>query len=391
MMSSKDFIDMKQRVVAVLKAAAQAGGDRKALEAPFNAALQSERVILSRAERQRLFDLVVAEVLGDDVAGVSGMGPLEALLRDPDVTEIMINGPKTIYVERNGRLELTAQSFDDSQHLMAVMVQIAESLGRTLDESQPILDLRFPDRSMMHIVIPPIAHNGPAAVIRKFTSGSIAAEDLIASGTLTEAALDYLRDAVKSMRNIAISGLTGMGKTTLLMILAGAIDSAERIIVALRDSDVHIELPNVVVLNTRPANPEGRGEIGMVQLLDSAMRMRPERILVDPVEDGAAMTRLLHTLQSGHNGSMFTAYAAAPRDLLTRLEIMLGEIAPSTPVLTLREQLAASLDVIVQLDRLGDGTRQVTTICEVGPLSGGVIGLRDVFTWGGEKLEPVTG
>jgi pilus assembly protein CpaF len=308
------------------------------------------------------------------------LGPLDALLQDPDVTEILIDGPDRISFERHGKLEDATAQFDNTEQLLQVIRTIVEPLGRRVDESHPIVDVRLFDGSLVTAVIPPICLNGPAMVIRKFRRMELSFDDLIQVEALNQAMVDFLRACVLGRLNILISGGSGAGKTTLLNLMARLIPEEERIITIERLGELQLRQRRVVRLETRPPNPEGRGAIGVPELVLQALKMRPERLLVGEL-NGAEVWQLLQAINSGHDGSMATMHANSPRDALARLEIMATSSDPAVPLLNVREQMASSIDVIVQCSRLADGRRKLTQISEVQRMERETIALQDIFTF----------
>ncbi len=334
--------------------------------------LQQENIVLSRAERQRLFEHIVAEILG--------FGPLQPLLEDDTITEIMVNGPKQVYIERKGKLYKTNITFEDDEHVMRIIERIVAPLGRRVDESTPYVDARLPDGSRVNIVIPPIALNGPTITIRKFFRTPLTAQDLVRLGSLTPEALMYLEAAVKARLNILVAGGTGSGKTTLLNILSGFIPNDERIITIENAAELQLQQEHVVRLESRPPNIEGKGEITIRQLVINALRMRPDRIIVGEVRGGEALD-MLQAMNTGHEGSMTTLHANSPRDALSRLETMCLMAGMELPVRAIREQIASAVDLIVFTQRLRDGSRRVVAISELTGMEGDVIQMMDIFVF----------
>ncbi len=334
--------------------------------------LQQENILLSRTERQRLFEQIVAEILG--------FGPLQPLLEDDTITEIMVNGPKQVYVERKGKLYKTNVQFQDDDHVMRIIERILAPLGRRVDESTPYVDARLPDGSRVNVVIPPIALNGPTITIRKFFRTPLTAEDLIRLGSLTPEALEYLKAAVVSRLNIIVAGGTGSGKTTLLNILSSYIPDDERIITIENAAELQLRQEHVVRLESRPPNIEGKGEITIRQLVINSLRMRPDRIIVGEVRGGEALD-MLQAMNTGHDGSMSTLHANSPRDAISRLETMCLMAGVELPDRAIREQIASAVDVIVFAERMRDGSRKVTRISEITGMEGDVIQMMDIFAF----------
>jgi pilus assembly protein CpaF len=309
------------------------------------------------------------------------LAPLEPILKDPGVTEIMIDGYKTVYIEKGGQLiDIVPSPFRDEEQLMETINWIANSLGRRADESHPLVDLRLPDGSRVNVVVPPIALNGACMTIRKFYKEPITLEKLQSSGTFDEAIMKFLQACVEGRANLAVVGGTGAGKTVFLNFLANWIGADERIITCEDVGELRLPHRRHVALETRPANLEGRGEVTMTDLVINALKMRPERIIVGEVRWDEAL-HLLAAMNTGHDGSMFTMHATNPQDALTRLETMAGSANPSIPLLALREQIASALNFIVVMERLRDGTRKIVRVSEVEGLEGGVIKLADIFVY----------
>jgi len=308
----------------------------------------------------------------------SPYGPLERLLADPSIYEILIDGPDKVYFELQGKLTDSTEHFRDEAHLMEVLQYITTSAGRRLDESHPIVDVRFSDGSRMNIVIPPIAIHGPYATLRKFAKKPLQVEDLLGFGTWNEDMVTFLRACIKARLNIAIGGGVGSGKTTILNTLAEMIDDEERIVIVQSAGELNFKKKRLVDLETRPANLEGKGEVSMEALVINAMKMRPDRIIVAEVQ-GAEVIHYLQAMNTGHDGCLFSLHAASPRDVLARLEVMATMGNPSVPLLAVREQMASALDLIVYQERLTDGWRKVTKITEVVGMQGDAIMMQDIF------------
>ena len=325
---------------------------------------------LSPAERQRL----VAEI-GDDVLG---HGPIERFLADDSVTEIMVNGDQPIYVERDGRLERTEARFVSEEHLRRVIERIVGQVGRRIDESSPMVDARLPDGSRVNAVIPPLAVDGPVLTVRKFAREPLQVDDLINVGTLSAEIADLLAACVAGKLNILVTGGTGTGKTTLLNVLSSFIPESERVVTIEDAVELRLNQHHVIRLESRPANIEGRGEIGIRELVRNALRMRPDRIIVGEVRGGEALD-MLQAMNTGHEGSLSTVHANSPRDGLARLETMVLMAGMDLPSRAIREQVASAIDVMVQITRLRDGSRRITAITEVDGMEGDVITLMDLF------------
>jgi pilus assembly protein CpaF len=345
---------------------------RRTVEETFAAVLEAEGISLTRVERLRLFEAISAEILG--------FGPIEPLLKEPTISEIMINGPKQVYVERAGKLELADVEFNDDEHVMRVIDRIVSPLGRRIDESSPTVDARLPDGSRVNAVIPPIALNGPTVTIRKFSKDPFTVEDLIRFGTFTAEMATFLKACVEARLNIVVSGGTGSGKTTMLNVLSSFIPDDERIVTIENAAELQLRQEHVVRLESRPPNIEGKGEVTIRDLVINSLRMRPERIVVGECRGGEALD-MLQAMNTGHDGSMTTAHANSPRDTLSRLETMCLMAGMDLPVRAIREQIASAVDLIVQQDRLKDGTRKITNVTEVQGMEGDVIVLQDIFTF----------
>jgi pilus assembly protein CpaF len=345
---------------------------RTTIEELFDAILNEENIILGRAERQRLFEQIVAEILG--------YGPLQPLLVDPTITEIMVNGADQVYVERAGKLEKTNLTFESDEHVMRIIDRIVAPLGRRIDESSPYVDARLPDGSRVNAVIPPIALNGPTLTIRIFAKTPLTIENLIEFGTITPEAVEFCRACVVARLNIVVSGGTGSGKTTLLNVLSGFIPESERIVTVENAAELQLRQDHVVTLESRPPNIEGKGEISIRDLVVNCLRMRPDRIVVGECRSGEALD-MLQAMNTGHDGSLTTAHSNSPRDTLARLETMVLMAGMDLPVRAIREQISSAVDLIVHEERMRDGTRKVVNITEVQGMEGDVIVMQDVFTF----------
>jgi len=345
---------------------------RNTIRELFEQILNEENIILARSERQRLFEAIAADILG--------FGPLQPLLEDDSITEIMVNGAKNIYVERHGKIQRVPVAFEDDDHVMRIIERIVAPLGRRVDESSPYVDARLPDGSRVNIVIPPISLVGPVITIRKFFKTPLTVEDLIKFGSITPEAVQFLEACVKARLNIVISGGTGSGKTTLLNILSGYIPHDERIITIENAAELQLRQEHVVTLESRPPNIEGRGEVTIRQLVINALRMRPDRIIVGEVR-GAETLDMLQAMNTGHEGSMTTVHSNSPRDTLSRIETMTLMAGMELPVRAIREQIASAIDLIVHQSRMRDGSRKVVAITEVTGMEGDVITMTDLFVF----------
>ncbi|BCY06954.1 CpaF family protein [Actinoplanes sp. L3-i22] len=338
----------------------------------LNDLLAREETPLSGADRARITREVVDEVLGH--------GPIESLLRDTSVTEVMVNGPRSVYVERFGRLEKTTAEFDDEPHLRRIIDRICSRVGRRVDEASPTVDARLPDGSRVNAVVPPIALDGSSLTIRKFAAVPLTVGDLLQYGTLTRPAAEFLDACVRGRRNVVVSGGTGSGKTTILNILSGFVPTDERIVTIEDAAELQLVQDHVVRLESRPPNSEGRGTVTTRELVRNALRMRPDRIVVGEVRDSAALD-MLQAMNTGHDGSLTTLHANAPRDALSRLETMVLMAGMDLPIRAIRDQISSAVDLILQVNRFKDGTRKVTHITEVVGMEGDVVTLQDLFLY----------
>ena len=332
--------------------------------------IESNGTLLPRNERQKIVQEVIDEILG--------FGPISSLLKDDNISEIMVNGPNQVYVERHGILELTNVTFNDDNHVQHIIEKIVAPIGRRIDESQPMVDARLPDGSRVNAIIPPLSLIGPTITIRKFSRDPYGAEDLINFGTLTREMAILLEACVKARLNIFVSGGTGSGKTTTLNVLSSFIPEHERIITIEDAAELQLPQSHVVTLETRPPNIEGKGAITMRDLVKNSLRMRPERIIVGEVRGGEALD-MLQAMNTGHDGSLTTGHANSPRDMLSRLETMVLMAGMDLPIRAIREQISSAIDIIVQQSRLRDGTRKITHITEVLGMEGEIIVTQDVF------------
>ena len=343
---------------------------KKTIQDLFDQILIEENFVLSRSEKSRLFEQITAEILG--------FGPLQPLLEDDTVTEIMVNGAKNIYVERRGKLQKVPLSFENNEHVMRIIERIVAPLGRRIDESSPYVDARLPDGSRVNAIIPPVSLVGPVLTIRKFAHNPFTVDQLVQFGTITPEAITFLDAAVKSRINIVISGGTGSGKTTLLNVLSGFIPSDERIVTIENAAELQLRQDHVVTLESRPANIEGKGEITIRDLVVNALRMRPDRIIVGEIRDEAALD-MLQAMNTGHDGSMTTLHSNSPRDTLSRLETMTMMAGMDIPIRAVREQVSSAIELVVHQERMRDGTRKVVNITEVSGMEGDIITMTDIF------------
>lgn len=373
------YRDLKRRIqeklIAELDPAmdiTQTGEVRATIEEMFETILMEENIVLSRSERRRLFEQIVAEILG--------LGPLEPLLADDSITEVMVNGPKNIFVERDGKIERTNASFESDEHLMRIIDRIVAPLGRRIDESSPMVDARLPDGSRVNAVIPPISLVGPTVTIRKFARIPLTIQDLIGFGSITPEAVEFLRASVTARINILISGGTGSGKTTLLNVLSGFIPNDERIVTIENAAELQLRQEHVVTLESRPPNIEGRGEITTRDLVINTLRMRPDRIVVGECR-GAEALDMLQAMNTGHDGSLTTAHSNSPRDSLARLETMVLMAGMDLPMRAIREQIASAIQLVVHEERMRDGSRKVVSITEIQGMEGDIITMSEIFAF----------
>lgn len=345
---------------------------RKTIEDLYESILNEENIVLARTERKRLFEHIVAEILG--------FGPLETLLTEESITEIMVNGGKNIYVEQKGKLHRVPVTFESDEHLMRIIDRIVAPLGRRIDESSPYVDARLPDGSRVNAVIPPISLVGPVLTIRKFAKKPITVDQYIGFGAITQEAMEFMRACVIARINIVVSGGTGSGKTTFLNILSGFIPPDERILTIENAAELQLRQEHVVTLESRPSNIEGKGEVTIQHLVVNALRMRPDRIVVGEIRDEAALD-MLQAMNTGHDGSMTTAHSNGPRDTLSRLETMTLMAGMDLPVRAIREQVSSAVHLICHLERIRDGSRKVVAITEVQGMEGDVITTTDLFVF----------
>lgn len=337
----------------------------------FESMLAEEQITLTRTEKKNLFDQIVAEILG--------FGPIQKFLNgEINVGEIMVNGPKHIFIEHGGKIVRSEVQFEDNDHVMRIIDRIVAPLGRRIDESSPTVDARLPDGSRVNAVIPPIALNGPTLTIRVFSKKPLTIDNLIQWGSVTPEAAEFLRAIVVAHSNIVVSGGTGSGKTTLLNILSSFIPEGERIITIENAAELQLAQEHVITLESRPPNVEGKGEVSIRDLVINALRMRPDRIVVGECRGGESLD-MLQAMNTGHEGSMTTAHANNPRDAVSRVETMCLMAGMDLPLRAIREQIASAVDFIVQQSRLRDGTRKVTSISEIQGMEGDVITMSEIF------------
>jgi len=339
-------------------------------QAKLRQLIEDEQTTLSESERAKLLEDIAHDVLG--------YGPLEKPLDDPDVTEIMVNGFDAIYVEKSGRIHLTAQRFLNESHLMRIIDKIVAQVGRRIDESSPMVDARLPDGSRVNAIIPPLAIDGPKLTIRKFAADPYTVKDLTEFGTMSERIAWFLEACVKGRLNMIVSGGTGSGKTTTLNVLSSFLPEDERIVTIEDAAELQLRQEHLIRLESRPPNIEGKGEVAIRDLVRNALRMRPDRIVVGEVRGGEALD-MLQAMNTGHDGSLSTVHANSPRDVLSRLETMVLMSGMDLPIRAIREQISSALNLIIHQARLRDGTRRITHVTEVQGMEGDIITLQDLF------------
>ena len=338
----------------------------------------SDELAIPKEDQESVIDDVAAEIIG--------LGPIDKLLRNDDVSEIMVNGPNQVYVEEKGRLHLSDVKFKDNAHVMTIIDRIVSPLGRHIDESSPMVDARLQDGSRVNAIIPPLALNGPTITIRKFPKNSIHAADLIRFGSATPVMMQFLEACVKGKMNVIVSGGTGSGKTTLLGVLSAYIPNNERILTIEDAAELQLQQEHVVRLEARPANTEGKGRIAIKDLVVNALRMRPDRIIVGECRGGEALD-MLQAMNTGHDGSLTTAHANSPRDVISRLETMVMMSGMELPEKAIREQIASAINIIVQQSRLRDGSRKIVQISEVTGMEGSEVVMQDIFKFNQQGVD----
>lgn len=334
--------------------------------------IQLEGEEIPRLERSR----IVNELYDD----IMGYGPLEALLSDPTITEIMVNGPNQVYIEKRGKLQQIDVALRDQNHLLNIIERIVSTVGRHVDEASPMVDARLKDGSRVNVILPPLSLVGPVITIRKFSKIPFTAQNLIEFGSISPKMVSFLEACVKGRLNIIVAGGTGSGKTTLLNVLSGFIPEDERIVTIEDAAEVQLKQTHVVTLESRPPNTEGRGQITIRDLVRNALRMRPDRIIVGEVRSAEALD-MLQAMNTGHDGSLTTTHANSPRDTISRIETMVMMAGMELPLLAVRSQIASAVDIIVQQTRLRDGTRRVTNITEITGMEGDIISMQDLFVF----------
>jgi pilus assembly protein CpaF len=354
------------------------------LESENPAYEQREQVVETKLEEMfprlklNLPETIKKQIVHDVKNELLGYGPIQPLLDDPEITEVMVNGPKKVYVEKSGHISRTAVTFEDNAHIQRIIDRIILPLGRRIDPDSPTVDARLPDGSRVNAVIPPVAIDGPSITIRKFTKEKLQVQQLVDFGSLTPQMAEFLRVCVVSRLNIVISGGTGSGKTTLLNVLSGFIPEDERIITIEDAAELQLQQDHVVRLETKAANVEGRGSVSIRELVRNSLRMRPDRIVIGECRSGEALD-MLQAMNTGHDGSLTTVHANSPRDALSRLETLVLMAGVELPVKVIRQQVSSAIDLIVQQSRLKDGTRKVTAITEVAGMEGDTVVLTDLF------------
>ncbi len=340
--------------------------------------MNEESAPLTLEKRQRVVKTIEDEVMG--------LGPLEPLLADPTISDILVNGPKSVYIERRGKLEHTDVEFNDDAHLLNIIDRIVSAIGRRIDESSPMVDARLADGSRVNAIIPPLALDGPTLSIRRFAVELLTMQDLIELGSLTDEVGQVLSAIVKGRMNILVSGGTGAGKTTLLNLLSGFIPTTERIITIEDSAELQLQQPHVVRLETRPPNIEGKGEINQRDLVKNSLRMRPERIILGEIRGGEALD-MLQAMNTGHDGSLTTVHANTPRDALGRVENMIAMTGIQFPTKGLRSQIASAIDVVIQIERMEDGRRRLVSLQEIEGMEGEIITMSELFRFEREGLD----
>ena len=376
-------VELHQRLINQINLAALDTMSRQQIEAEVGDIVYEELAkqnhALNNNERKALVSDVLDELLG--------LGPVEPLLKDPTITDILINGPSQVFVERYGVLEPTAVSFKDEKHLIRIIQKIVSAVGRRIDESAPMVDARLADGSRVNAIVPPLAIDGASMSIRKFAKVPISMDRLIEIGSVPAAVAEVLKAVVKARRNVLISGGTGSGKTTMLNALSAYIDGRERIVTIEDSAELQLQQDHVVRLETRPPNIEGRGEIGQRDLVKNALRMRPDRIIVGEVRAGEAFD-MLQAMNTGHDGSMTTVHANTPRDALSRVEQMIGMSGIDIPARSSRAQIASALHVVIQIGRLSDGRRRLLSLSELTGMEGDVVTMQEIFRYRQTGVSP---
>ncbi len=368
--------NLRQRVQARLleEIDTEEEGDRDAIAARIadimNTVIGEQNIMMPKADRQRFLDAMINDFLG--------LGPIESLIKDPDINEVMVNGPNQIYIEQRGKIQLTDVKFESEEQLRKVIERIVSTIGRRVDESSPMVDARLKDGSRVNVIIPPLSMVGPTITIRKFSKKPYTVQNLIEFGTLTEKMAAFLRACVRARLNILVSGGTGSGKTTSLNVLSSFIPEEERIVTVEDAAELQLNQDHVVTLESRPSTVEGRGRIAIRDLVVNCLRMRPDRIVVGECRGGEALD-MLQAMNTGHDGSLTTIHANSPRDSLNRLETLVLMAGVELPSRAIRDQISSAINVIIQQSRLRDGKRKVTSIAEVIGMQGDQIKVQDIF------------
>jgi len=374
----KDFYKIRDAVQRKLlkngnnDAAKNGDGLRSKVEESFNQVLEEENILYNHSVRTQMLDWVTADI--------TGYGPIEPLLVDPDITEIMVNGHDQVYIERFGMIEPTTVKFEDEAHLMRVIDRIVSPIGRRVDESSPMVDARLPNGYRVNATIPPLSLSGPILTIRKFATRPFTVQDLIANATMSVALANFLKSCVEARINIVNSGGTGTGKTTFLNVLSSFIPEDERVITIEDTAELQMRQPHVVRLEKRPPNIEGKGEITIRQLVVNALRMRPDRIIVGECRSGEALD-MLQAMNTGHDGSMTTVHSNGPRDALRRIETMVLMAGMELPLKAIREQVSSAIELVVHLERMKDGSRKIVQVSEVQGMESDTIVMQDLFVF----------
>ena len=345
-------------------------------------AVAEQNLTMTRQDRQRVVDTLIHDVLG--------LGPLEDLLADPEITEIMVNGPNQIYIEEHGKLIASPVTFESTDQLMQVIDRIVSSIGRRVDESSPMVDARLKDGSRVNVIIPPLALRGPTVTIRKFAKEALTIDDLVRYGSITADMVGFLRACVRSRLNVVVSGGTGSGKTTTLNVLSSFIPEDERIVTIEDAAELQLRQDHVVTLETRPANVEGRGRVTIRDLVINALRMRPDRIVIGECRGGEALD-MLQAMNTGHDGSLTTLHANSPWECISRLETLVLMAGADLPSRAIREQIGSAINLIVHQSRLRDGTRKIVSICEVIGADESGVTIQELFTFKQIGVDPDTG